>query len=98
MQDKIFYFFTLVPTFEEDHLSKNTYGNPLSFGLYNHSQRDEMVKFVNGKGEIIQFSNLSRYSRTLSRRPVTTFMLALPGVPGSSTRSNSCHALMEVTG
>jgi hypothetical protein len=35
---------------------------------------------VNGKGEIIQFSNMSRYSRNLSR-PVTMFMLVL--VPGT---------------
>ncbi len=47
---------------------------PLSFELYNNSQRWESVKFVKEKGEISQFSSLSRYSYNWSC-PDTTFML-----------------------
>ena len=58
----------------ESIATKTTYGNPLLFGLCNNSQQSEMVKFENEKGEISQFSNLSRYSRYLSC-PGTMFML-----------------------
>jgi hypothetical protein len=73
MQDKILNFLSWFQLLSKTVSAKNTYGNPLLFGLYNNSQRGEMVKFVNEKGEMVkfvnekgeisQFSNLSRYSR-----------------------------------
>ena len=61
IQDKIFHFFSWFQLLSKTISEKTTYGNPLSFGLYNNSQRWEMIKFVKEKGEISQFSCLSRY-------------------------------------
>ena len=69
-----FPFFSWFQLLSKTISAKTTYGNPLLFGLYNNSQRWEMVKFVKEKGEISRFSCLSRYSRNLSR-PGNMFML-----------------------
>jgi hypothetical protein len=45
-EDKIFDFLSLFQLLIKTNSAKNTFGNPLSFGLYNNSQRWEMVKFV----------------------------------------------------
>ena len=74
MQDKIFHFFSWFQLLSKTISAKTTYGNPLSFGLYNNSQWWQMIKFEKEKGEISQFSCLSRYSRNLSP-PGTMFML-----------------------
>jgi hypothetical protein len=55
-EDKIFDFLSLFQLLIKTNSAKNTFGNPLSFGLYNNSQRGEMAEFVNQKGEISQFS------------------------------------------
>ncbi len=86
IQDKIFHFFSWFQLLSKTISAKTTYGNPLLFGLYNNSQRWEMVKFVKEKGEISQFSSLSRYSCNLSCPGTTMFML----VPGTIRVCRSC--------
>ena len=57
-----FPFFKLVPTFEQDHLSKKMPSvTPYHLGCTTTTLNGvKCSKFVNEKGEISQFSNLSR--------------------------------------
>jgi hypothetical protein len=61
MQDKISYLLSWFQLLSKTISAKSTYGNPLLLlGLCNNSERGQMVKFENEKGEISQFSIMSR--------------------------------------